>query len=228
MTIAGTGIDCVLFLDPAKPQYEAAIVNADADMHDVVLRDFVIEGAGAAEQSKDPNGDVQKRRTQHGPIRAGILFLGEGKTPQRNIRCESLTVRNCNFSGVYVFGAEQLQVINCDFSGNGATVPPGPGKNHNLKLDDVSRVTINGSRLCDSLFGNGVALSFATIVTIRDCEIARNGLDGVRIAESHTVTVEGCLAEGNGGAAVAEETWAEPNREVIAKNNTLRNNLYPG
>ncbi len=228
VTIAGTGIDCVLFLDPAKPEYEAAIVNCDPDMHDIVLRDFVIEGAGAAEQSKDPNGDVQKRRTQHGPIRAGILFLGEGKTAQHNIRFENLTVRNCTFSGVYVFGAEQLDIINCDFSGNGGAVPPGPGKNHNLKLDHVSRVTVRGSRLSDSIFGNGVALSFGSDVTIRDCEIARNGLAGVRVAESGQVAVEGCLAEGNGGAAVAEETWMVPNREVVTKNSTVRNNLYPG
>ncbi len=228
VTIAGTGIDCVLFLDPAKAEYEAAIVNREPDMHDVVLRDFVIEGAGAAEQSRDPNGDVQKRRTQHGPIRAGILLLGEGKIAQRNIRLENLSVRNCNFSGVYVYGAEQLDVIDCDFSGNGGAVPPGPGKNHNLKLDHDSHVTIKGSRLCDSMLGNGVALSFAENVAIHDCEIARNGLNGVRIAESKAVTVEGCLAEGNGGAAIAQETWMDPNREVVVKNNTVRNNLYPG
>ncbi len=45
ITIAGAGIDCELLLDPAKTQYEAAIVNAEPDLHDVVFRDFVIEGA---------------------------------------------------------------------------------------------------------------------------------------------------------------------------------------
>ncbi len=60
ITIAGTGIDCELFLDPAKAQCEAAIVNAEPDMHDVVLRDFVIEGATTPQASRDPNTDVQK------------------------------------------------------------------------------------------------------------------------------------------------------------------------
>jgi hypothetical protein len=78
------------------------------------------------------------------------------------------------------------------------------------------------------MFGNGVALSFGNSVTIHDCEIARNGLDGMRIAESKVVIVDGCLAEGNGGAPIAQETWMEPNRDVVVKNNTARNNLYQG
>jgi hypothetical protein len=224
VTIAGTGIDCVVFLDPAKGEYEAAIVNAEPDLHDIVLRDFVIEGAGSAEQSKDPNSDVQRRRTQHGPIRAGILFLGEGKTAQRNLRFENLTVRSCTFSGVYIYGAEQLDVVNCDFSGSGGMVPPGPGKNHNLKLNHVSRVNINGSRICDSMYGCGVQLAFGNDVTIRDCEIARNGLDGVSIAESSRVIVDGCLAEGNSGSAVKQEKWMDANQGIVLKNNTVRNN----
>ncbi len=227
VTIAGTGIDCVVFLDSSKGEYEAAIVNAEPDLHDIVLRDFVIEGAGSAEQSKDPNSDVQRRRTQHGPIRAGILFLGEGKTAQRNIRFENLTVRSCTFSGVYIYSVEQLDVVNCDFSGSGGAVPPGPGKNHNLKLNRASRVNINGSRICDSMYGCGVQVAFGNDVTIRDCEIARNGLDGIRIAESKRVTVEGCLAEGNSGSAVKQEKWMDANQAVVLKNNTVRNNVSP-
>jgi hypothetical protein len=228
VTMAGTGTDCELFLDPAKTEYEAAMVNADADMHDVVLRDFVIEGATTAQASRDPNGDVQKRRTEHGPIRAGILFLAEDKAVQRNIRFEHMTVRNCIFSGVYIYGAEGLEVVNCDFSGNGGAVPPGIGKNHNLKLDHVSKVNISGSRLSDSMFGNGIAVSFGHEVMVRDCEIARNALDGVCIAESRQVSVEASLAEGNGGAGIAQQTWMEPNQGVVEKNNMLRNNVNPG
>ena len=58
ITIAGTGIDCELLLDPVKGKGEAAIANADPDMHDVVLRDFVIEGGDAPAASRDPNTDV--------------------------------------------------------------------------------------------------------------------------------------------------------------------------
>jgi hypothetical protein len=229
VTIVGTGVDCELFLDPAKSQYEAAMVNADPDMHDVTLRDFVIEGAYSPEESRDPNGDVQARRTryEHGPIRAGILLLAEPASTQRNIRFERLTVRNCTFSGVYIFGAEKLDVANCDFSGNGGLVPPGVGKNHNLKLDHVTQVSISGSRLCDSIGGCGVALSFGREITIRNCELARNGLDGVRIAESQKITIEACLAEGNSGFGIAQETWMEPNRGVELRGNILRNNVNP-
>ena len=52
-------------------------------------------------------------------------------------------------------------------------------------------------------------------VKIRDCEIARNVLDGVSIAESRQVTVEACLAEGNGGAGIAQQTWMQPNQGVV-------------
>jgi uncharacterized protein YqfA (UPF0365 family) len=78
------------------------------------------------------------------------------------------------------------------------------------------------------MFGNGVAVSFGREVAIRDCEIARNALDGVRIAESRQVTVEANLAEGNGGAGIAQETWMEPNQGVVMRNNILRNNVIPG
>jgi hypothetical protein len=42
------------------------------------------------------------------------------------------------------------------------------------------------------------------------------------------LSVEASLAEGNGGAGVAEQTWMEPNQEVVLRNNTLRNNVNPG
>jgi hypothetical protein len=228
ISIVGTGVDCELFLDPEKVQYEAAIVNADPDLHDVALRDFVIEGATVPQAPRDPNSDVYKRRTVQGPIRSGIVFLADNKTVQRNIRLEHVTIRNCIFSGVYIYGAENLDVVNCDFSANGGIPPPGPGKNHNLKLDHVSNVAISGSRLCDSMFGSGVAVSFGHNVAIRDCEIARNCLDGVRVAECQQVTVESSLAEGNGGSGIAQQTWMEPNVGVVAHGNTLRNNVSAG
>jgi hypothetical protein len=129
---------------------------------------------------------------------------------------------------VYIFGAEGLEIVNCDFSGNGGAVPPGIGKNHNLKLDHISKVNISGSRLSDSMFGNGIAVSFGHEVTIRDCEIARNALDGVCISESRQVSVEASLAEGNGGSGIAQQTWMEPNQGVVVKNNILRNNVNQG
>jgi hypothetical protein len=228
ITIAGTGIDCELFVDPVKGKGEAAIANAEPDMHDVVLRDFVIEGGDAPAASRDPNTEVGRRRLAHGPIRAGIVFQSDETAALRNLRFEHITVRNCTYSAVELSGADQVDIINCDVSGSGGMVPPGPGKNHNLKMNHVSRVAISGSRFADSMWGHGVAVIFGRDVTIRDCEITRNALDGVMIAESRHLTVEGCLAEGNGGAGIAQETWMEPNQGVVAKNNVLRNNVLPG
>jgi hypothetical protein len=78
------------------------------------------------------------------------------------------------------------------------------------------------------MWGHGVAVIFGHEVTMHDCEITRNALDGVMIAESRQVTVGGCLAEGNGRAGIAQQTWMEPNQGVVAKNNVLRNNVADG
>lgn len=224
VTIAGTGLDCELFLDP-KSGSEAALKNGDPDMHDVVLRDLVIEGGQEPSASRDPNSDVGRRRFEHGPIRAGIVFQSDGKSTQRNFRFEHVTVRNCTYSAVELFGAEQVEIVNCDFSASGGIVPPGPGKNHNLKMNRVSRAAISGSRFADSMWGHGIAVLFGHDVTIRDCELSRSQLDGVMIAESRQVTVENCLAEGCGGQGIAQEIWMEPNRDVVLKNNIQRNNV---
>jgi len=224
VTMVGTGLDCVLFRDPAKPG-EAAIVNAEPDMHDIQLREFVIEGAETPVASRDPNSDVGRRRVAHGPIRAGIVLQGDGKSVMRNLRFEHITVRNCTYSAIELFGVEQVDIVNCDISGSGGAVPPGPGKNHNLKMNHVSHVVISGSRFADSMWGHGIAVLFGRDVTIRGCEIARNALDGVMMAESQRVTIEGCLGEGSGGAAFAQETWMDPNVDVVVRNNILRNNV---
>jgi hypothetical protein len=227
VTIAGTGLDCELFLDP-KAGHEAAFTNGDPDMHDIVLRDLVIEGGQEPAASHDPNSDVGRRRLEHGPLRAGIVFQGDGKTIMRNVRFEQITVRNCTFNAVEFFGVENAEIVNCDFSASGGMVPPGPGKNHNLKMNHVAHISISGSRFDDSMWGHGVAVIFGRDIHIRDCELARNQLDGLMIAESSQVTVENCLSEGSGGAGIAQETWMDPNRGVVTRNNTLRNNVATG
>lgn len=224
VTIAGTGLSCELFLDP-KSKQEPAIVNAEPDMHDVVLRDLVIDGGLEPSASRDPNSDAGRRRSARGPIRAGIVFQGDSKTPMRNLRLEHVTVRNCTYSGVELFGAEKVDIVNCDISGSGGEVPPGPGKNHNLKMNHVAQVVISGSRFDDSMWGHGIAVIFGRNVTILDCELARNQLDGVMIAESRQVAVEKSLAEGNSGAGISQEIWMDRNQDIALKDNTLRNNV---
>ena len=228
ITIVGTGIDCEVFLDPAQKGWEAAIVNAAPDLHDVVLRDFVIEGAETPQTSRDPNSDVQHRRVLHGPIRGGIVFQSDGKSTLRNLHLERLTVRNCTYNAVELFGADKVEIVNCDFSASGGLVPPGAGKNHNLKMNHVSNANITGCRLSDSMAGHGVAVIFGNSVDLRNCELARNELSGVLIAECRDVTVEACLAEGNSDQGIAQETWMDANRNLVLRNNTLRNNAVNG
>ena len=223
VTIAGSGLNCELFLDPGA-RSEAAMMNDEPDMHDVVLQEFVIEGGQLPAASRDPNSDVQRRRMEHGPIRAGIVFRGDGKSVMRNVRLDHVTVRNCTYSAVDLFGIEQVEIVDCDISGSGGMVPPGPGKNHNLMMNHVARVAISGSRFDDSMWGHGVAVIFGREVTIQNCEIARNQIHGVMVAESRNVTVEDCLTEGNGGSGIGQETWMDPNRRIVLKNNIVRNN----
>jgi hypothetical protein len=75
------------------------------------------------------------------------------------------------------------------------------------------------------MWGHGIAVIFGRVISIQNCEITRNELDGLMIAESRHVTVEGCLFEGNGGAGIAQDTWMDPNQDVVARNNVLRNNM---
>jgi parallel beta-helix repeat protein len=227
IAIAGTGLDCELFLDPDVRNSEAAMTSAAPDLHDVTLRDLVIEGGLTPHAPRDPNSDVMHRRSVRGPIRAGIVLLADAGTTIRNLRFEHITVRNCTSSAVQLFGVDHVDVVNCDFSASGGEVPPGPGKNHNLRLDHVSHVTITGSRMSDGMWGSGIFLSFGQNVTVRDCELARNQIDGITIAESSTVTVESCLAEGNSGRGIAQQIWMEPNRAVLLRNNMERNNAIP-
>jgi parallel beta-helix repeat protein len=227
ITIAGTGLDCELFLDPGARGFEAAMTNAAPDLHDVTLRDLVIEGAQEPHAPRDPNSGVMHRRSVRGPIRAGIVLLADAGTTIRNLRFEHITVRNCTSSAVELFGADHVDVVNCDFSASGGEVPPGPGKNHNLRLNHVSHVSITGSRLADGMWGSGIFLSFGQNVTVRDCELARNQIDGITIAESSTVTVDSCLAEGNSAHGIAQQVWMEPNRAVVLRNNVERSNAIP-
>jgi hypothetical protein len=224
VSMVGTGLDCELILDP-KARSEVAVANGEPDMHDVMLRDLVIEGGVEPAASRDPNSGVGRRRLARGPIRAGIVLQGDGKTLMRNVRLEHITVRNCTYSAIELFGVEQVEIVNCDASASGGMVPPGPGKNHNLKMNHVTTVSIGGSRFDDSMWGHGIAVIFGKDVTIRNCEIARNQLDGVMIAESRGVRVEDCLTEGNGGAGIAQQTWMDADRDVAVNNNVVRNNV---
>ncbi|HEY8971956.1 MAG TPA: alginate lyase family protein, partial [Puia sp.] len=154
ITLMGEGDATILFLDPASGQREA-MVNADTSMHDVTIRNLVIECGTKTEVPSDPNSN---RSFKGGYNRGGILFRGERAGQLSQINLIDVTVRNATYSGVSISGADNITITSCDLSENGASVPPGPGLIHNLLLEYCGGVRISGSRFVNSPFGCGVAL----------------------------------------------------------------------
>ena len=221
-TLLGVGRDTVLFLDPK--QSGPAILNADQQTYDVTVRNLLIEAGTLPRPTRDPNQDRRPLATQLVPARGGVAFVTDAGKAMQRITLDHVSIRNATLSAVEIFGADGVEITSCDFSASGGAVAPGPGKLHCLKLTHVANASITASRLADSFHGSGLAIAFAQTVTIRDCEVARNRLDGVSLADCQLVTVEGCLLEGNGGKAIGEPVWARQGNHLKANNNILRNN----
>jgi hypothetical protein len=222
ITLAGDGRATVLFLD-AKQQ-GPAIVNGTSDLHDVTLRDFVIEAGLQPKPSGDPNQDSRPRRSQMAPPRGGVALRSDGTARQLNIRMERLTVLHCTLSAVDIFGADQVQVVDCDFAGSGGAVSPGAGQHANLKLGSTSHVEITGSRLSDSLCGSGAHIFVSTDVAVSNCELTRNADNGIHLIASNAA-IHGCLIEGNEGFPVGVESDGSLKPLTsLERDNLIRNN----
>src|SRR5206468_8767513 len=101
ITICGEGDSSILFLDPSNGLRET-MINEDAGLHDVVIRDLVIEGSNKADPGTDPNNS---RSYRGGYSRGGIIFRSDGMSQMKNISFINLTVRNCTYNGVQITGA---------------------------------------------------------------------------------------------------------------------------
>jgi len=250
VTLAGQGQDTILILDPklTVDHAGATIVNAEENLHDVTLRDFVVEGgttlraptnaapgydyiSGTGSDAvtlhpltRDPNQDRRQHSFSMAPSRAGIIFTAQHEGQMRNLRFEHITVRNCTHDGVAVRGAAQVSVLACDFSDNGSSVVPGPGLQDNLLLNHVAGCRISDNRLDTSPWGSGLELSFGGDVTITNNETARNARNGIHVTESHGVRICGNLAEGNDRDGIAAVALMEGCREVEISGNLSRNN----
>ncbi|HVU56459.1 MAG TPA: right-handed parallel beta-helix repeat-containing protein [Puia sp.] len=223
VTIMGEGDSTILFLDPASGQREA-MVNADTSLHDVTIRDLIIEGGTKTEVPSDPNSS---RSFKGGYNRGGILFRGEREGQLHHISFIHLTIRNSTYSGISISGTSNITVTGCDLSENGASVPPGPELTHNLLLEYCSDVHISDSRLGTSPFGCGVALDHCSDVSVTTCEIARNGHFGVLLSESRQVSLQGCLIEANDKSGVMAEFLFKGNDHITIRNNRIQyNNGY--
>jgi hypothetical protein len=254
VTLAGQGLDTILILDPKLTTDHAGttLVNADENLHDVTLRDFVVEGgttlraptnaapgydyvSGTGSDAvtlhpltRDPNQDRRQRSFSMAPSRAGIIFNAQHEGQMRNLRFEHVTVRDCTHDGVAICGAAQVSVIACDFSDNGSRVVPGPGLQDNLLLSHVTGCRISDNRLDTSPWGNGLELSFGTDVTITNNETARNARNGIHVTESRNVYICGNLSEGNDCDGIRSDALMDGCREVEISGNLSRNNGRSG
>ncbi|WP_373511566.1 right-handed parallel beta-helix repeat-containing protein [Persicitalea sp.] len=220
VTLAGEGVETMLFLDPKSDERDA-IVSASDDLHDVTLRDFVLEGATRAEPGSDPNTRRSFRSTAK---RGGVLFISPRRGGMKNLNFINLTVQNCTYNGVLVSGATNVSVTACDFTENGSYVVPGPKLQHNLLLTYCDKVSIEGSRLDTSPFGSGLSLGHCRDVRVTHTEIARNGYYGVLIAESENVVIEKSLIEANDRSGVMMEFLDKGSKGITVRDNRIQYN----
>jgi parallel beta-helix repeat protein len=251
VTLAGQGNATVLILDPncTTNRAGATLVNAGDDLHDVVLRDFVVEGgmtvraptnasgsnydyvsgsgSGAVTLrplTNDPNQDRRQRSYQMSPSRAGIVFSAQHEGQMRDLRLEHVTVRNCTHDGVAIRGAGQVAITACDFSDNGSSVVPGPGLQHNLLITHTMECEVRDSRFDTSPWGAGIEVIRSRDVTVAGNEAARNALHGIHAADSRNVRVMDNLVEGNDGSGIAFDALMDGCRDIEVRNNLSRNN----
>ena len=225
VTLAGEGAQTILFLDPASGVRDA-VVNAVDDLHNVTIRDLVVEGAVRSQPASDPNSTRAFRNSNAGN-RGGIMFLAQQEGQMKNINFINVTVQNCTYNGVFVSGAKGVNVTRCDFTENGAVVAPGPKLLHNLLLTHCSGITIQDSRFDTSPYGSGIALNKSRDVTINDCEIARNGYYGVLVTECSNISIRGNMIEANDRSGVMVEFLYYGSENLTISNNLIHyNNGY--
>ncbi len=223
VTLTGEGLRTIIFVDPASGVREA-VVNARSDMHDVTIRDLVIECGTKTEIPSDPNSS---RSYRGGYNRGGILFRTEKEGQIKNINLVNLTVQNATYNGVFINGASGLTISRCDFNENGVSVAPGQKLLHNLLVTHCTGVNIKDSRLATSPLGSGVVLEHCQNVSITNSEVARNGYYGILISESKNVSVKGNLIEANDRSGIMTEFLHQGSENVTISNNIIHyNNGY--
>lgn len=223
-TLVGEGAGSILFLDPAAGDRDA-MVNAGNDLHDISIRDLVIEGSNKTDPGTDPNSN---RSYRGGYNRGGIVFRSSKVGQMQRISFINLTIRNCTYNGIFLSGAGNISIANCDLSENGSSVVPGPKLQHNLLLTHCTDVTIRGSRMDTSPFGSGISMDHCTNVLVENCEIARNAYYGVLLAECKNVLVKNNLVEANDKDGVMMEFLYQGNENITIQNNLIHFNTGYG
>lgn len=224
ITVAGEGLNTVLFLDPASDNREA-IVNGSDDLHNVTISNLVVEGSLRTEIHSDPNST---RSYRGGYNRGGILFRSLSGALMKNINLVNLTIQNCTYNGVFISGASTVNITRCNFTENGVSVAPGARLLHNLLLTHCSDLTVNDSRLVTSPLGAGLALEDCSNGRITNCEIARNGYHGIAVSESKDIQISGNLIEANDRSGMIAEYFYNGSEGISVMDNIIQFNARYG
>lgn len=221
--LSGEGKKTVLFLDPIAGGRDA-IVNADQNLHDVTIQNLVVEGAVSAVLGTDPNSSRSWRNAGN---RGGIMFVSDKDNNMKNINLNHVTVQNCTYNGVYINGANGVNIVNCDFNESGSSVIPGPKLQHNLLICHSVDINIKDSRFVTSPYGSGIAFDHCDKASVSDCEIARNAYYGVLITACHDVMVKENLIEANDRSGVMVEFLYRGSENINVNDNLIHyNNGY--
>lgn len=224
ITIAGEGLGTILFLDPSSGQRDA-MTNEQDSLRDLTIRDLVVECGNRTDVPSDPNSN---RSYRGGWNRGGIILRTEKPGTIRTVTLDRVTVRNATYNGVFINGAADVRIRNCDLNENGGSVVPGPRLQHNLLISHSRRVEISGSRLSTSPAGCGLALDHCEQLLMSNCEVSRNGWDGILMAECRDIRFEGNLMEANDRSGLNAEWLHNGTSGLTVTNNRIQYNTGYG
>lgn len=223
--ILGEGLNTVLICEPSVRT--AAIMLKNLEVHDVILENFVIDGAWNHDAGSDPNAGRFDRTGRLSNNLSGISLRGEVGHCFENIILKNLTVINFSRTGVYLSDATNVEINGCNFSDNGSYVVPGPRLQHNLLIQHSNNINIVESRFDTSLRGCGIMLDNCVDFYVRSCEVARNDWHGILLAECHKGQVGMCLIEANGGCGIYGDYYYKGSKDLKIANCKIQyNNAY--
>lgn len=226
VTLSGMGKESILFLD-AKITGKV-VINQSNNMHNVTLRDFLIEGATSVTEGEDPNNNRRTRANQNAASREGIVFSCDVQGQMHDIAMIHMTVQNFTKNGVAIKGAQNIIIDSCNFSDNGSSVVPGPGIHHNLNLTHNTFCTVSNSRFDSSPWGCGIFILLSDNVKILNNEAARNKIAGISGAEVDKLQVRANLVEGNDGDGISLESVMQTGHDIRVTKNLCQNNGLQG
>jgi parallel beta-helix repeat protein len=208
LTILGCGRQTMVHLAAEASDY--AIVQGSPKLENIVLRNFLIEGAASTEWPADPNQPRRERSTQMAASRGGIQLNGDAEGDLRNITLDHITVRNCAANGVEISGATGVKILSCNVTDSGGNNAPGHGLNHNLLVNHVRDCQVQDCRLVFSLGGCGISVQNSSGISVSGCELSRNWAYGAEFHNCRGATLQGSLLEANNAGAHLSATDGRP------------------